>query len=113
MDSNAGLRLPGHPDQAAVARTLADPAFRDLVRERGRTGAIVVGATVVMYFGYILLLAFAPGLMHERVTTEITAGFPLGLGVMVITFGLVAFYVRRSSARFDPLIARLRGGAGR
>lgn len=96
-----------------MVRTLADPAFRELVRERGRLGRIVVGITVVVYFGYILLLAFAPALMHSHTTPVITTGFPLGLGVMVITFLLVAFYVQRSRRRFEALIARVQAGATR
>jgi uncharacterized membrane protein (DUF485 family) len=95
--------------QARIAvdpiRIEADPLFQDLVRERRRLGAIVSALMVAIYFGYILLLAFAPGLMRERVSSSITLGFPLGLGVLLATFALVAFYVWRSGTRFDPMVA--------
>lgn len=84
-------------------RISADPAFLELVRRRDRLGFVVVGSIVVIYFGYILLLAFAPGLMRSHVTTTITAGFPLGLGVLVATFLLVAFYVWRSRTILDRM----------
>lgn len=112
MDGRPGMHPEG-PGEAEVARTLADPAFRELVRARGRLGAVVVGLTVVAYFGYIALLVAAPALMHAHATAVVTAGFPLGLGVMIVTFGLVLFYVLRSGGRLDALAARLRAGAAR
>jgi len=90
-----------------VARIEADPDFATLTRQRSRLGLSVVAAIIVIYFGYILLLAFAPALMRTHVTSSITLGFPLGLGVLVITFLLVAIYVGRSAAVLDPACARI------
>lgn len=89
--------------ETRAGRISADPAFLELIRRRDRLGFVVVGSIVVIYFGYILLLAFAPGLMRSHVTTTITAGFPLGLGVLVATFLLVALYVWRSRMILDRM----------
>ncbi len=94
-------------EEATVARIAADPELAALTRARSRLGLAVVGAMVVVYFGYILLLAFAPTLMRSHVTAHITASFPLGFAVLVITFALVAFHVARSASHIDPVRERI------
>lgn len=86
-------------------RIQADLDFQLLTVRRARLGAVVVVPAVVVYFGYIVVLIAAPHLMHMRVGQNITAGFPLGLGVMIVTFLLVVFYVWRSSVDLDGLSA--------
>ncbi|MCQ8240082.1 DUF485 domain-containing protein [Rhizosaccharibacter radicis] len=105
-------RPPGAADPDKL-EMLADPGFRTLVRQRDRLGLTVVGLTAAIYFGFVALLAFAPRLMHEKVSGVITVGFPLGLGVMLVTFGLVALYVRRSGRVFDHMNAELLRRHGR
>jgi uncharacterized membrane protein (DUF485 family) len=111
LNTGAGSVGPGAARDTAgpdlVARIVADPEFQTLVRQRNRLGLFVVGTIIVVYFGYILLLAFAPGLMRSKVSSAITTGFPLGLGVLVVTFLLVAFYVGRSASKLDPDVARI------
>lgn len=99
---SGGTIDPGH-----IARIEADPEFIRLTRQRSRLGLAVTAVIVVVYFGYILLLAYAPGLMRSHVSDSITLGFPLGLGVLLITFLLVALHVGRSASVFDPACARI------
>ena len=79
--------------------------FRELVASRQRFAAILSVIMLVIYVGFILLIAFAPGWLGTplHVGTSVTRGIPLGIGVIVISFILTGIYVWRANGEFDRL----------
>jgi uncharacterized membrane protein (DUF485 family) len=94
-----------HPeiDWEAIERS---PEFQELVHRRR---AFVIPCTIFFlawYMGFIVLTAYAPDFMGERVYQGLTVGYCLALTqfVMVVTLGL--WYLRKSDREFDPLAAK-------
>ena len=97
---------------------LADPRFQKLTRARSTLGWTLAGIMWVVYFGFILLVAFnktdgqilsakiAPG---ATISVAIVAGF----AILVATFVITAIYVIVANSRFDRLAGELRDGAVR
>ena len=79
--------------------------FRELVASRQRFAAILSVIMLVIYVGFILLIAFAPGWLGtpRHAGTSVTRGIPLGIGVIVISFILTGIYVWRANGEFDRL----------
>ncbi|MEF2504925.1 DUF485 domain-containing protein [Klebsiella pneumoniae] len=79
--------------------------FRELVASRQRFAAILSVIMLVIYVGFILLIAFAPGWLGTPLHsgTSVTRGIPLGIGVIVISFILTGIYVWRANGEFDRL----------
>ncbi|MES2236505.1 MAG: DUF485 domain-containing protein [Pseudomonadota bacterium] len=90
-------------------RILANPKFHHLVRTRNRYALVMTLLVVVIYFGYILLVAFdKPFLAQKLGAGWVTSlGIPLGLGVIVLTILITAFYVHVANTRFDAMAAEL------
>jgi uncharacterized membrane protein (DUF485 family) len=97
-------------DEIALARLEASPAFEELVRTRGRLGRTLTAAILLIYFGFVVLVAWAPGLMGTPVFGIMTLGFPLGLGVILSAIALTGFYVLRANSSFDALTKRIQAG---
>ena len=92
----------------------SDPRYLQLVRERSRFAWALTGVMLVIFFGYILLIAFAPDFLGRRIgggTT--TIGIPIGMGVILSGIVLTGVYVSRANSRFDRLTAQIVEGAGR
>jgi uncharacterized membrane protein (DUF485 family) len=95
-----------HPeiDWEAAERS---PEFRELVT---RKKSFVVPATVFFlawYFGFIILAGYAPDFMGEEFLVDgLTIGYVLALSQFIMTWGLAAWYLRRSDRVFDPLAKR-------
>ncbi|MCJ2025466.1 DUF485 domain-containing protein [Methylobacterium sp. J-067] len=89
------------PQLERVART---PEFQQLVAERTKFGWILTGLMLVVYFGFIGLIAFDKSVMAIKVGGG-TASLGLFLGVFVIVFAflLTGIYVARANTRFDAL----------
>ncbi|WP_213714875.1 DUF485 domain-containing protein [Cedecea lapagei] len=79
--------------------------FRELVSKRQRFAALLSLIMLVIYVGFILLIAFAPTWLgtplHDG--TSVTRGIPIGIGVIVISFLLTGIYVWRANGEFDRL----------
>jgi uncharacterized membrane protein (DUF485 family) len=84
------------------------PEFQDL-RRRFRGWVIPVTAvSLLWYFLYVLLAAYAPGFMGQELAANINVGLIMGLLQFVSTFGVTALYVRFADRVLDPATARIR-----
>ena len=63
---------------------------------------------LLWYFAYVLLAAFAPEFMGQRVWGDITIGLILGLAQFVTTFGITMAYVSFANRKLDPLATEIR-----
>lgn len=85
-------------------RLILNPKFQELVRRRSRFAWSLAAATLVIYFGFILLVAFDKPLLATKVGGGVTSlGILIGLGVIVASFVLTGIYVWRANGRFDDL----------
>ena len=85
-------------------RILGNPKFQELVRTRSGFAWGLAAAMLAIYLGFILLVAFAPGLMAVKIGGGVTSlGIVLGLVVIVSAFLLTGIYVQRANSRFDDL----------
>ncbi|WP_424185699.1 DUF485 domain-containing protein [Actinokineospora sp. G85] len=97
------------PDFAALH---ASPEFTAL---RARFRRFTFPATALFlgwYLTYVLLAAYAPGLMSTRVSGAVTLGLLLGLGQFASTIALTAAYARWARRSLDPAAAAIRQSAG-
>ena len=111
----AGLDAPSGADALATVdmpdarldRVANNPIFQTLVRERTRFGWILTVAMLIVYFGFIGLIAFDKELLARKVGGTASLGFYLGMFVIVFAFVLTGIYVARANTRFDRLSAEL------
>jgi uncharacterized membrane protein (DUF485 family) len=89
-----------------TTRILRDPNYQELKSTRSRFGWWLAGAMMVVYYGFILLVAFNKGFLLTRLGAGVTTiGMPLGLGVIVFTVLITGIYVHRANGRYDALTA--------
>lgn len=83
----------------------SSPRFQELVRKRQTFALVLTVIMLVLYVGFILLIAFAPGWLGTplHAGTSVTRGIPLGVGLIVISFLLTGVYVWRANGEFDRL----------
>jgi uncharacterized membrane protein (DUF485 family) len=92
-----------------VDRITADPNYQLLKARRTRFGWTLTLAMMVVYYGFILLIAFRKDLLSEPIGDGvITWGIPLGFGVILFTILITAVYVRRANGEFDELTEKVR-----
>ena len=93
-------------------RIAAHPKYRELKAKRTSFGWWLTLAMMVVYYGFILLVAFNKPFLATRIGDGVTTiGMPLGLGVIVFTIVITAIYVRRANNEYDVLADLVAKGA--
>ena len=99
-------------EQDLVTRIAADPRYIELQTRRTRLGWLLTILMLIVYYGFILLVAFNKPFLLQRLGDGVTTvGIPLGLGVIIFTVVITVFYVRRANREFDALTAQITQGA--
>jgi uncharacterized membrane protein (DUF485 family) len=95
-------------DPGTYQRIESSPKFRELVEARGRFALTLTIAMLVIYFGFVLLVAFGKGFLATPLGDGVvTIGIPLGLFVIVSAFVLTGIYVVKANSTFDRLNAEI------
>ena len=87
-----------------VSKVQRDPKYQELRSKRNRLGLIFTLLMLVVYYGYIGLIAFDKEFLAMPIGAGVTSlGIPIGMGVIVFTIVITAIYVRRANGEFDTL----------
>lgn len=86
-----------------------NPKFQELVATRKSLGWTLSILMLVIYFGFILLVAFDRSFLGTPLSGAgvTTIGIPIGLAVIVSAFVLTGIYVVKANARYDELTRQI------
>ena len=80
------------------------PKYLELQAKRNRLAIILTILMLVVYYGYIALIAFDKEFLAQPIGAGVTTlGIPIGFGVIVFTVLITGIYVRRANGEFDTL----------
>ena len=91
-----------------TSRIASDPNYQDLKAKRTSFGMWLTLAMLVVYYGFILLVAFNKPFLATRLGAGVmTYAIPIGFGVIVFTVVITAIYVRRANSVYDSLTEQI------
>ena len=80
----------------------ASPRYQALVKKRSSYGWFLTILMLIVYYGYIVLIAFDKAFLSAKIGSGVTTmGIPIGLGVIIFTIIITGIYVRRANTEFD------------
>lgn len=94
-----------------ATKIASHPKYQELRAKRTGFGWWLTLAMMVVYYGFILLVAFNKPFLSQRLGEGVmTMGIPIGFGVIVFTVVITAFYVLRANSQYDDLTEAVRQG---
>ena len=91
-------------DDDLTKRIASHPKYQELKAKRSSFGWQLTIAMLVVYYGFILLIAFDKQLLATRIGSGVmTWGMPIGLVVIIFTIVITAIYVKRANSEFDQM----------
>jgi uncharacterized membrane protein (DUF485 family) len=75
---------------------------------RWRIAIALTAAMMVLYFGFILLIAFAKPLLTDPIVPGLSLGILLGAVVIVAAWVLIWIYVRWANRHYDVAVDAIR-----
>jgi uncharacterized membrane protein (DUF485 family) len=91
-----------------IQKIQSHPKYLELKSKRNGFGWFLTMFMMVVYYGYIALIAFNKPFLAQPIGAGVTSvGIPIGMGVIVFTIVITAIYVRRANSEFDDLTAAI------
>jgi uncharacterized membrane protein (DUF485 family) len=92
-----------------VQKIVSNPSYQKLVRIRTVFGWTLTALMMLVYYGFIVLIAFDKEVLAARIGDGVTTwGIPVGLFVIVFTVVITGIYVWRANKQFDELTEAIR-----
>jgi len=97
-------QAPAARSDDVTERIRANPKYQELRRKRNGLGWALTLAMLVVYYGYVSLIAFNKPFLSQPIGTGVTTlGVPIGMAVIIFTIVITGIYVRRANNEFDAL----------
>jgi len=96
-------------NEELVERIKANPSYQELVKKR--TGfAVKLGIFVlVMFYAYILTIAFDPTLLATKTGEGVmTVAFPIAAAIIIVSFITTLIYVVKANGEFEDLTNKVK-----
>lgn len=91
-----------------VTRVVNHPKYQELKSKRSSFGWMLTWAMMIVYYGFIGLIAFDKSFLAQKMGSGVTTiGIPIGFGVIVFTVIITAIYVKRANSEYDDLTAEI------
>ena len=91
-----------------ATKIASHPKYKELKAKRTSFGMWLTLAMLVVYYGFILLVAFNKPFLATRLGAGVmTYAIPIGFGVIVFTVVITAIYVRRANSEYDSLAEQI------
>jgi uncharacterized membrane protein (DUF485 family) len=87
-----------------------DPNYKELVSKRSSFSLKLTIYMLVVYFAFILTIAFDPSLLGTPLAegSVTTVGIPVGMAVIVFAFVITGVYTKRANGEFDDLTKKIK-----
>ncbi|ARE42373.1 Putative membrane protein, clustering with ActP (plasmid) [Rhodovulum sp. P5] len=91
--------------ETVYARVKQDPRFDELTRRRGRFAVTLSVLVLVVYYSFIMVVAFRPDWLAQPIADGFTTtlGIPIGVAIIIGAWLTTGIYVRRANTEFDRL----------
>jgi uncharacterized membrane protein (DUF485 family) len=87
-----------------VERIESNPKYQELVSKRNGFGIKLGIFVLVMFYAYILVIAFDKEILATKIGDGVTTiAFPIALAILVISFITTLIYVKRANGEFEDL----------
>lgn len=84
------------------------PEFKSLVRRKWKVSLFLTFVMLVIYFGFILLIAFDKPFLARPIAPNITLGLPIGIGILIVAWILTGIYIFWANKNYDKQVDELK-----
>lgn len=93
---------------------LEDEDFKSLSSQKNTISIILTILELVLYFGFIALIAFNKPFLAQKLGTEgaTTIGIPIAVGTIVFSWVFTGIYIFWANNKYDVLVQKIKDKIG-
>ncbi len=82
-----------------------NPKYHELIKKRDGLAWLLTAIVFLMYMGFILMIAYAPGILTATLgDTVVPQGMLIGVGVILASCITTGIYVYKANGEFDAIV---------
>jgi len=82
--------------------------FKSLVSKKAIVSIILTILLFINYYGFIFSIALNKKMLAEKIGQATTVGIPFAVGVILVSWILVAVYIVWANNSYDPEVKRMK-----
>lgn len=90
-------------DNKLVERIKANPKYHELVSKRSSFAVKLAIFVLVVYYGFVLVIAFDKEFFATKVGEVMTVAWPIAVAIIIIAFVTTLIYVVKANGEFEDL----------
>ena len=98
--------------QMSTQEILDDKDFKSLSSQKFAMSTILTILELVLYFGFIALIAFNKPFLSQKLSGAITIGIPIAVGTIILSWVLTGIYIRWANNTYDVLVKKVKEKIG-
>jgi len=91
---------------------LNDEDFRSLSSQKNSISVILTILELVLYFGFIALIAFNKPFLASKVSGAISIGIPIAVGTIFLSWVFTGIYIYWANSKYDVLVKKVKEKIG-
>ena len=91
---------------------LDDKDFQSLSSQKRSISTILTILELVLYFGFIALIAFNKPFLSQKLSGAITVGIPIAVGTIILSWIFTGIYIRWANNKYDVLVKKVKEKIG-
>lgn len=96
-------------DISTAKKIKSNPKYQKLVSSRSSLAWRLSITMFVVYYSFILIIAFNPSILGTPISNGITTvGIPVGIVIIIFAFILTGIYTNRANKEFDTLVFEIK-----
>jgi len=94
----------------SAVEILEDEDFKSLHGQKNTISIILTILELVLYFGFIALIAFNKPFLAQKLSTggATTIGIPIAVGTIVLSWVFTAIYIFWANSKYDVLVRKVK-----
>ena len=85
-----------------------NPSYQKLLKRRSAFAWKLAIVMLLVYYTFIMIIAFAPEILGQSLGGVMTLGIPVGVAIILFSFLLTGIYTKRANGEFDDLTNQLK-----
>jgi uncharacterized membrane protein (DUF485 family) len=91
---------------------LEDSDFKSLSSQKNTISVILTILELVLYFGFIALIAFNKAYLSQKFSGAITIGIPIAVGTIFLSWVFTGIYIFWANNKYDVLVKKVKEKIG-
>lgn len=91
---------------------LNDSEFKSLAKRKNSISIILTILELVLYFGFIALIAFNKPFLASKISGAISIGIPIAVATIVLSWVLTGIYIQWANTKYDVLVKKIKEKVG-